>query len=39
MGPEEIGAIVLGAAMLVGFICWRIWMSRKGKGERHENPD
>jgi hypothetical protein len=39
IGVAEIGAIVAGVVIIVGFICWRIAMSRKEKGKENENPD
>jgi hypothetical protein len=39
MGVAEIGAIVAGVIIVVGFIYWRIAMSRKEKGKENENPD
>lgn len=39
LGPPEIGTIVLGAIVVVGLIYWRVRMGRKGRDEKHENPD
>jgi len=39
LGAAEIGLIVAGVVLVVGFIVWRVWMGRTGKGEKHENPD
>jgi uncharacterized membrane protein len=39
VGAFEIGMIVAGVVLVVGFIVWRVWMGRTRKGEQHENPD
>jgi len=33
LGSPEIGAIVAGCLIIIGFVCWRILSSRKGKDE------
>jgi hypothetical protein len=33
LGSPEIGAIVAGCLIIIGFVYWRILHSRKGKGE------
>jgi hypothetical protein len=33
LGSPEIGAIVAGCLIIVGFVYWRIGRSRKGKDE------
>lgn len=37
--PAAIGAIAGGVLIIVGFIYWRIRLSRKPKGAKDENPD
>jgi hypothetical protein len=39
VGVAEIGIIVVGVVLVVGFIVWRVWMGRTRKSVKEENPD
>jgi hypothetical protein len=39
IGPLDLTFIVLGVALVGGFIAWRLWMGRKRRGDKTENPD